>query len=167
MELIHIDPAQIVTQLIGFAIFVWLVSRFAWKPILTVLDQRRAHIEEELRKTAQGKAEMERLQAEYQRRISAIEDEARAKIQQAILNGKRIATEIHEQARAQGAAALTKAKETIELELAKAKVTLRDEVAAMTLEAVERILRHKLDPKTDRQLIETVLAQLDEEQARA
>ncbi len=44
---------------------------------------------------------------------------------------------------------------------AKATVTLRDQVAAMTLEAVERILQQKLDAKTDQHLVETVLAELE------
>ena len=163
--MLQLDLAQVVSQSLSFLLLLWVLKRFAWKPLLAVLDMRRAHIEEELRKTAQGKAEMERLQAEYQRRLSAIEDEARAKIQQAILDGKRISMEIQEQARAQSSAILAKAQDTVELELAKAKVTLRNQVAAMTLEAVERILRQKLDPKTDRQLIEAVLGELERGEA--
>ena len=87
------------------------------------------------------------------------------KIQQAILEGKRIAIEIQEQARAQGSALMTKAKETVELELAKARVTLRDDVAAMTIGAVERILREKLDPEKDKRLVDQVLQELEQKRA--
>lgn len=156
---------ELTVQAIGFLILFVVLKRVAWRPLLGILDQRRAHIEEELRQAAQRKAELERLQTDYSRRIAAIEDEARAKIQQAILEGKRIGIEVQEQARAQAHTILTKSKETVELELAKAKVTLRDQVAQMTMTAVERILQQKLDAKTDRHLVDTVLDELERQPA--
>jgi F-type H+-transporting ATPase subunit b len=155
------DLQQILSQSLSFLLLWWILRRFAWKPLLTALDVRRARIEEEFRRIGQTKNELARLQEDYNRRLSAIENEARTKIQQAILEGKRVAGEIQEQARAQGAAILTKSKEAVERELAKAKVTLRDEVAQMTVEAVERILRRKLDAKTDRQLVDEILNELE------
>lgn len=128
-----------------------------------MLDRRRAHIEESLRQVARSKEDVARLQADYAQRLAKIEDEARQKIQQAILEGKRISLEIQEQAREQAASAMTKSKEAIELEVAKAKVQLRDHVARLTMDAVEKILRQKVDPKTDRQLVDAVLDDLERE----
>jgi F-type H+-transporting ATPase subunit b len=164
--ILQLDLQQIISQAVSFLILLWVLRRFAWRPLLTLLDQRRARIEEDLRRVAQAKVETERLQADYGRRLAAIEEEARTKIQQAILDGKRIAIEIQEQARAQGQALVTKAKETVELELVKAKVTLRDQVASMTVEAVERVLRKKLDERTDRALIDSVVEELDHSNGR-
>jgi F-type H+-transporting ATPase subunit b len=159
--ILQLDLQQILSQAVSFVLLLWVLRRFAWRPLLTLLDQRRARIEEDLRQVAQAKAEAARLQEEYARRLTAIEEEARTKIQQAILEGKRIAIEIQEQARAQGQTLVTKAKETVELELAKAKVTLRDQVAAMTIEAVERVLRKKLDEHADLALVNSVVDELD------
>lgn len=165
--MLSLDLQQIVSQAISFILLVVILRRFAWRPLLNLLDQRRARIEEELRQVAQSKADLARLQADYSQRLATIDEEARTKIQQSILEGKRIAIEIQEQARAQAHAIVNKSKDTIELELAKAKVTLRDQVAGMTVEAVERILRQKLDAKTDRQLVEAVLDELEQGQGRA
>jgi len=159
--MLQLDLQQVLSQTVSFVILLWLLSRFAWKPLLALLDERRERIERELGEVARRKAEMERLQAEYSRHLERINDEARTRIQQAILEGKRIAAEIQEQARAQGTALVQKSKETIELELAKAKVTLRDEIASMAMGAVERILRQKVDVKTDRQLVDDVLKELE------
>ena len=158
--------AQIVTNILGFFLLVIILRKVFWNSILKLLDERRQRIEEELRKVEQAKQDMERLQADYHRRLTQIDQEARAKIQQAILEGKRIAIEVQEQARAQAHAILTKSKETVELELAKAKVTLRDQVAEMTINAVERILQQKLDAKTDRHLVDTVLDELERQPSR-
>ena len=161
--MLQLDLQQIISQALSFLLLLWILRRFAWRPLLTILDQRRAHIEEALRQAAETKAELARLQAEYAQKLAGIHDEARVKIQQAILEGKRVAMEIQEQARVQGRELLTKSKETIELDVAKAKVTLRDEVAGMTLEALEKILRQKLDAKTDRHLVDAALDELEQE----
>ena len=166
MDLSHAIQ-ELSVQVVGFLLLFVIMRRIAWRPLLMILDQRRARIEEEFRRVAQTKNELARLQEDYGRRLSAIEDEARTKIQQAILEGKRIGGEIQEQAREQGTAILAKSKEAVELELAKARVTLRDQVAEMTLEAVERVLRGKLDAKADRHLVDQILDELERNQTRA
>ena len=164
--MLELDLQQILSQAISFVILLWLLRRFTWRPLLAILDQRRRHIETTLQDVAGKKAEMERLQADYAQRLGKIDDEARVKIQQAVLEGKRIAIEVQEEARAQAQAILAKSKETVELELAKAKVTLRDQVADMTVEAVERVLKQKLDAKSDRALVESALDELERGRAR-
>ena len=164
--MLQLDLQQVLSQAISFVILLWLLRRFAWRPLLAILDERRRHIETTLQDVAQKKSELEHLQADYARRLAKIDDEARVKIQQAILEGKRIAIEVQEEARAQAQAILSKSKETVELELAKAKVTLRDQLADMTVEAVERVLQQKLDPKTDRALVESALDELERGRAR-
>lgn len=155
------DVQQIASQAVSFVLLFLVLKAFAWKPVLAMLDERKHKIEEEFRQAAAQKDELARLQAEYGARLTKIEDEARTKLQQAIVEGKRISQEIQEQARSQSYALVTKSKETIELELAKAKVTLRDQVAAMTVEAVEKVLKRKLDEKADRELVDAVLRDLE------
>ena len=159
--MLALDLQQVLSQAISFIVLLWLLRRFAWRPLLTILDERRRHIETTLQDVASKKTELERLQADYAQRLAKIDDEARVKIQQAVLEGKRIAIEVQEEARAQAQAILAKSKETVELELAKAKVTLRDQIADMTVEAVERVLQQKLDAKTDRALVESALDELE------
>lgn len=160
-EFLQPDLQQVLSQAISFLLLLFILKRFAWRPLLSVIDRRQEQISQDLRHAEERKAEMERLQEEYRRRLTQIEDEARAKIQQAVADGRRVAGEIQEQARSQAQAVLVKAKETVELELDKARVTLRDQMATITMEAVERLLRQKLDPKADRQLVDAVLDELE------
>jgi len=152
--------AQIVTTILGFFLLVLVLRRFFWRAILNVLDERRARIEAHLREAARRQEEAERLQQELATRLTVIDEEARAKIQQAIQEGRRMAAEVQEDARAKAEQILAKSKETIELELAKAKVTLRDELADLTAEAIHRLLRERLDEKTDHRLIASILEEL-------
>ena len=164
--MLQLDVQQVISQALSFLLLLWVLRRFAWRPLLGILDGRRRQIENALQQAAKSREDVARLQAEYQGRLAQIEDEARQKLQQAILEGKRIALEIQEQARNQAHAVVSKSKETIELEVAKARITLRDQVADLTIEAVERILQRKLDPKSDRALVETVLEELEQPAAQ-
>ena len=154
------DLQQIVSQALSFLLLLFVLRRFAWRPLLGVLDARRARIEAHLREAARLQEEAARLQQDLARRLAMIDDEARVKIQQAIQEGRRMAAEVQEDARTQAQGILAKSKETIELELAKAKVTLRDELAELTASAVQRLLRQTLDEKTDHRLIASILEEL-------
>jgi F-type H+-transporting ATPase subunit b len=160
-----VDLQQIVSQAIAFVVLVVVLKKVAWKPVLALLDERRHRIENDLKQAADAKTEMARLQQEYAQRLAVIDEEARRKIQEAVQEGRRIAGEVQEQARAQAQEILAKSQQTITLELAKAKVTLRDALADMTVQAAERMLRQRLDPEKDRQLITAILQELESEQA--
>ena len=159
--ILQLDLQQILSQSLSFLVLLWVLRRFAWKPILELLDARRRHIETEFQQAAKTREELKQLQEDYARRLARIDEEARIKIQQSILEGKRIAAEVQEEARNQAGAILEKSKETIALEVAKAKVTLRDQVATMTMDAVEKILQRKMDATVDRQLVEATLEELE------
>lgn len=164
--MLQLDAQQIVSQSLSFVLLIWVMRRFAWKPILGALDARRARIEQSFREIAVGKAQLEQLQQELAQRLAKIDDEARLKIQQAILEGKRIAIEVQEEARAQAQAILSKSQDTIELEVAKAKVTLRNEIADMTIDAVEQLLKQRCDEPADRKLVAAIIDELGEASAR-
>ena len=159
-SILQLDLQQIISQALSFLLLLWVLRRFAWRPLLGVLDARRARVEAHLREAARLQEEAARLQQDLARRLAMIDDEARVKIQQAIQEGRRMAAEVQEDARTQAQGILAKSKETIELELAKAKVTLRDELAELTASAVQRLLRQTLDEKTDHRLIASILEEL-------
>jgi F-type H+-transporting ATPase subunit b len=159
--MLQLDAQQILSQALSFLLLLWVLRRWAWRPLLGVLDARRAHIEGQLQQAEQSRKDMERLHQEYTQRLATIDAEARGKIQQAILEGRRIAGEIQEEARSQAQAIIAKSKQTVELELDKAKVTLRDQLADMAIDAVERIVRKTLDAQTDRRLVDAILEELE------
>ena len=156
---------QLATTVLGFFLLVAFLKKFFWSAILRMLDERRNRIEGQFRHIEQTQAKLAGLQEELTHRLTAIDEEARAKIQQAILEGKRVAGEIQEDARAQAQAVIAKSKETIELELAKAKVSLRDELADLTVEAAARLLRERCDAEADRRLVRSIIDELGQQPA--
>ncbi|MDI6783622.1 MAG: F0F1 ATP synthase subunit B [bacterium] len=157
----QLDWSQILTQIIGFLLLLWLLKKFAWKPILQLLEARRAKIVSEFVQIDQTKQEIAKLRQEYEQQLKTIDAQARQKILEAIQEGQKIAGEIHGKARDDARQIVEKAKQNIELEIAKAKVELRNEIVKLTLQATEKMLNEKLDDQKHRELIVQYLNSLD------
>jgi F-type H+-transporting ATPase subunit b len=153
--------AELVTQLFGFLIAVWILKRFAWKPLLGMLEQRRAKIKADLDGAEEIKRQAGQLLAEYQKQLKEIDITARAKIQEAISEGNRVAAEIREQSRAEAKDIIGKAREDLSRDVAKAKVELRNDMVKMALAATEKVISERLDDDKHRQLINRFLDEVE------
>ncbi|MEW5994179.1 MAG: F0F1 ATP synthase subunit B [Candidatus Zixiibacteriota bacterium] len=144
---------QLLTHAIGFLITVWLLKRFAWGPLLSLLEERRNRIAGEFKSIEEEKAKVDDLTAQYQSKLKEIDAERRTKVVEAVNEGKKIAEEIKASARGEAQDIRNKAKADIERDIAKAKVQLKDDMVGMTVSAAERIIREKLDGAKHRDLI--------------
>ncbi len=148
-----IQLQQILTHALGFLIVLWLLKRYAWKPLLALMEERRARIADEFKKIEQEQAKVGELTAEYQGKLKEIDAERRVKLVEAVNEGKKIAEEIKVAARDEARDITAKAKADAEREIAKAKVQLKNDMVAMTVTAVERLIKERLDDSKHRELI--------------
>ena len=137
----NVSIQEILTQAFGFLVLLFILKRLAWKPILELLETRRAKIASGLEEIEHSKQDLANLKVDYDKRLSLIEEEARAKLQEAIQEGKKMAREIQDSARNQAKELLLKTKEDIELEAAKARVTLRKEIVNLAFAATEKLVK--------------------------
>ena len=149
----NFELQQILTHALGFLIFVWVLKRFAWGPLLALMEERRNKIVGEFDKIDHQKAEIAKVTADYEARIKEIDNERRAKLVEALKEGKVLAADIKNQAMAEVRALHEKAKTDLQRDVAKAKVQLRDEMIAMTMTAAEKVIREKMDDRKHRELI--------------
>jgi len=148
-----IDFKQVATQIVGFLIFLWLIRKYAWGPLLETLEARRKKIVDDL---AHAEAEMKAaaaLKAELDQKLKGIETQARARIQEAVTEGQQIAEGIKSDAQEQARARLVRADAEIESERTKAQKSLHEDMARMAVLGAEKILRKKLDDAEQRRLI--------------
>jgi F-type H+-transporting ATPase subunit b len=149
----NLEWQQILTHLLGFAIAVWLLKRYAWGPLLSIMEERRNKIVDEFKHIEDEKENVARLTSEYEERLKDIDNERRAKIVEAVEEGKKVAAEIKADAQQEIKDLHAKAKADLEREVAKAKVQLRDEMIALTMSAAEKVINEKLTDDKHRQLI--------------
>lgn len=156
-----IELSQVLTHLVGFLVALFILKKYAWKPVLEVLDLRRQKIADEFAEIEAQKQKADVLFAEYESRLRTIEDEARRRINEAVLEGQKVAAEIKHQAQEDARKATLRAQADIEREHEKARVQLKEEMVNLTLGATERLLREKLDPAAHRKLVERFLDEVE------
>jgi F-type H+-transporting ATPase subunit b len=148
-----LELGQIITHIIGFLIAVIILKKFAWKPLLSMLEERRSKIRSEFDSIEEERKKAEKLHSEYETKLKDIDSLARTKIQEAAREGQKLSNEIRESARKEAKQIVTRTREELQRDLDKAKVQLRDDVVSMTLQVAERIIQEKLDREKDKQLI--------------
>lgn len=152
---------ELLTQIVGFVIAVWILKKFAWKPMLGMLEQRRAKIRSDLNSAEKTRLDAAEVLAGYEKKLKEIDTEARVKIQEAIAEGNKVAIDIREQARFEAKEIISKAREELVRDIAKAKTELRDDMVKMAIAATEKIIAEKLDDEKHRTMLNNFLDEVD------
>lgn len=143
----------VLTQILGFVLFVLILRRYAWGPVLETIDARRQRIADEFAEAERRKAEAEQLKAEYEQSLRTIDAQARQKLLEAVAEGQKVAAEIKAGADREAAARLHRAEDDIAREREKQKELLKEQMIGLSLRAAEKILRQKLDDPAQRKLV--------------
>ncbi|MBN1585818.1 MAG: F0F1 ATP synthase subunit B [Candidatus Omnitrophica bacterium] len=145
---------EVLVHALAFLVLFLLMKKYAWGPLLQALDARSENVANELKSIARAKEEAEHFRADYQARLVHIEEEARARIQEALEQGKQASAEVQEKARADARAILEKAKQNMVLELEKAKIQVRDYVVEAALASAEKLIRREMTAQDHKRLVE-------------
>lgn len=144
---------EILTNILGFLILYWGLRRFAWGPILRLLDERRQRIQQEIQSAEAEKQKAEGLRLDYERQLKEIEALSRKRIEEATGEALKVGTEMKEKARIESRAILDKARADIERERASARVALRDDIVGMVVLGMEKILHEELTQAKQEELV--------------
>ena len=157
MELIW---SQVVTQILGFLIALLILKKYAWGPVLNLLEERRQKIQAEFDRIDVTKQEIAALRTEIEGQLRNMEAQARVRIQEAVQEGQRVATEITDKARGEARDLVERAKEEIGRDRDKARVELRNEMVQMVVTATERIVSERLDDAKHKEKIASFIDSL-------
>jgi F-type H+-transporting ATPase subunit b len=153
MEMVMPKLPQLLTTALGFIFFVLILGKFAWGPILDLLDQRRSKIDGDYTAAEQNLAESEKLKGEFESKLMDIKAIEREKVQEAVKRGEDIAGGIENKARQGAEETRQKAEQDIEIGTQKAQIQLRDSVVAMAIGAAEKVIGERMDDDLHRKLI--------------
>jgi F-type H+-transporting ATPase subunit b len=152
-----IDGKAFLIQLATFILAFLVLKRYAFQPILKVLQQRRETIESSV--TLAEKLRQE--QAELERKAEQILHEARQQadgiIAEAQDAGRQTIREAEDKAKAKAEGILATADDRINQDMARARQGLERELVGLVSDATEAIIEEKLDAQKDARLIERLL----------
>ena len=147
-----IDIRLVGTQILGFLVLLWALRLWAWGPVLRALEQRRQGIAGEYAEAERRRNEADQLKAKYDQELRGLEAQARARLQEGIAEGQRIAGEIKAQAQREAQERLQRAEDEVARERDKAREQLKQQVVGLSIRTAEKILREKLDDPAQRKL---------------
>lgn len=131
-------------QTVLFLALLFLLRKYAWKPIMSAINEREEKISDSLVQAEKAQEELKQMQAQNEDLLK----EARAERDAMIKDAKETATamigEAKEKAKEEGSKMLASAKESINAEKAAAISELKTQVAAISIEIAEKIVRNEL-----------------------
>ncbi len=155
------SPGLFVVQTILLLGLIFLMVKFAWKPILNSLNDREEGIQSALDAAEKAKLEMENLQADNQKLLKEARAERETMLKEAREMKNKMIEDAKGEAEDQANKIIKQAQEAIESEKKAAMSELKNHVAGLSLEIAEKVVRDELSNK-DKQL-ELVEKMLGEE----
>ena len=145
------DPGLFIWSTVAFLILLILLRKFAWKPITEALNERERSIEDALAKAEMAKEEMAKLTSENEQLLR----EARIERDQILKEAKELKDQIVNDAKAsaqaEGAKMIEKAQNEINNQKIAALAEVKGQVATLSLEIAEKVLRNRFEDQNKQQ----------------
>lgn len=144
--------------LIIFVVLAFILSKFAFGPITAAVRAREQALEDAINSAARDREEAARLLDQHRAALDASRGEAQKLIADARVAAERVRAELVEQAHAEQANMLERARQEIESEKARAIAQLRREAVDLAIAGAGKVIDRNLDQAANRQLVESFLA---------
>lgn len=161
MELLTPGTGLIIWQLIIFLLLFFLLSKLAWKPIISSLKEREVSIQNALDTAEKARLEMSQLKSDNEKLLKEAREERDKILKEAREAGNRMKDEAQADAKRQADKIVEDARAAINIEKQAALKDVRTQVALFSLEIAEKLMREKLsEDKSQKQLVETYIKDL-------
>jgi F-type H+-transporting ATPase subunit b len=145
-------------QLVLFVALVFLLKKFAWKPILDSVNEREVGIKNALSAADNARKEMENLQADNQKLLKEARAEREAMLKEARELKVQMIDDAKSEAKAEADKLIANAQAAIESEKKAAISDLKSQVAELSISIAEQVIKDELADKTKQEkLVESML----------
>jgi F-type H+-transporting ATPase subunit b len=154
------DLAIFIAYLINFLILVFLLQRFAYKPILNMLEQRRGRIAEGLSAAEIAQQEAAAQQAKFEQELARARQEATDQASRIAQETERRREEILAVASKEAVEIVARAQQQIHVERQQAQAELQRQTVDLTIELTRKLIGQTLDEGAQRQLVNQFLSDM-------
>lgn len=160
MSLLLPNPGLLFWMVVVFLLLVFILRKFAWKPILDGLKERETEIQSALDLAERTKAEMAQLQASNEKLLQEANAARDRIIREAKEASERMIAEAKDKAAIEGQKMIEGAREMIRNEQAAAVDKMKKEIAGFSLQIAEQVLRRELaDTATQQKLVSDLISE--------
>ena len=156
------DIGLAIWTLLTFLTLLYILGRFAWKPLLGALDAREKRIQGNIDEARQQREEAETLLARQKEQLAEVRVQAQTMIGEARTAAEAVRRELEEKAREESRQMLENARREIERERQAAVASVRRESVDVALAVASRLLGEQMDAARDRRLAMSYIDDLAE-----
>jgi F-type H+-transporting ATPase subunit b len=144
--------------LIIFVVLLFILARFAFKPLTAAVEAREQRLEAAIREAEENRQKASQLLADQTKALDAARAEAQRVIAEGRVTGEKLRNEMLEQTKHQQHELLERARAEIDTERKRAIADLRREAVELALAGASKVIERNLDDQTNRKLVESFLA---------
>jgi len=152
-ETFGVDWPHLIAQIISFSIVCFLLQRFAYKPVLKMLDQRRQQIAEGLADREAIRSELAQTQAKCHEIISQANAQAKLLIEEARKSAARLEQQENQRAIAAAEQIIMKARQTAAQEHVRMLADLKREIGQLVIQAAANTMGKVLTVDDQRRMV--------------
>ena len=154
---------DMIIQLITFIILLALITKFAWKPLMNVMQEREQHIASEIDQAEQSNQEAKRLMNEANDELKNTRQNAQQIIDDANETAKNQQADLIKAAKEEAARIKENARLEIEQERDKAIQALQTQVGSLSVQIASKVIEKELSETEQEKLINDYLEKVGEE----
>lgn len=159
-----LNPESFIYAFIAFAILYWLLNKYAFGPLLGMMEKRREHVLGEMESAEQSRKEAQQYLEEQRQALEDARKEAQSIIEQSHKVSSKQAEEIVEKAGLEAARMKEDMLKELENEKNKAVSALRSQVSAMSVMIASKIIEKQVDEKSQQELVEKYLQKVGDDE---
>ena len=161
MDLVTPEIGLIFWSTLSFLLLLFILRKFAWKPILTAVSDREEGIKNALATAENARKEMQNLTADNERILKEARTERDGLLKEAREIKENIISEAKDEAQQQAEKVIEQAKATIQAEKQAAIADLKNQVAELSIGIAEKVVRKELSDKDQQiELVEKMLKEV-------
>jgi F-type H+-transporting ATPase subunit b len=151
---------NLIAQIILFFIVYWVLSKFAFRPIMAMLEERRRRIEEGQINAEKIKQQLAEAQIKYEETLARANAEAQRLIDEVKASGEKLAEEKRQAALAEAQEIVRRTQESLSLERERTMAELKKEVGRLVAETTEKVTQKILTPQDHQKINEETARQI-------
>jgi F-type H+-transporting ATPase subunit b len=156
------SPGLFIIQSVLMLVVIFLMIKFAWKPIISALDEREEGIKNALESAEKAKQEIESISSSNEELLRQAREERDAMLKEAREMKAKMIAEAESNAETEAAKIIASAKDAIEVEKKEALAELKAEVAQLSISVAEKLLKEELsDAKKDASFVKGLLGEVN------
>ena len=159
--LVQPDPGLFIWTILTFLALVFLLGKFAWRPLLEALDTRQQGIRKALDDAQTAKRELEQLEQQAAQILRKARADAEAMMVQTRADGDRLREEMRQKAKAEAEGIMRNAERQIQLETGRAIQQIRVEAVDLSVSIASKILQRNISKEDNERLIADALKQVE------